>query len=103
MPIKIFKPRHLTLVPVCLCPYFCSSGSVLRLVSLSNMHISDRDGASLCAVVEHNSTLRGLDLSRNDLGEKSSLALGISLAVGGGRGRGPAHLDRTSESPLLGL
>jgi hypothetical protein len=60
------------------------------------MHISDKDAAGLCASVLNNGTLRHLDLSNNDLGDKSAIALGAALSVGRlgtvrqhARGRGP--------------
>jgi len=43
------------------------------------MRISDKEGIGICSVVEKNIALKSLDLSNNDLGEKSSMALGNSL------------------------
>ena len=55
------------------------SGGTLRSLSLSHMHIGDKDGAAICAVMENNTSLKSLDLSNNDLGEKSCVALKNSL------------------------
>lgn len=59
------------------------------------MHISDKDGAAICAVMENNTSLKSLDLSNNDLGEKSCMALKNSLMASASyiryiRGRGAA-------------
>lgn len=53
----------------------------MRNINLSNMHISDKDGAGLGMALENNKSLRHLDMSKNDLGEKAAIALGNSLMV----------------------
>ncbi len=54
---------------------------MLKALCISNMRISDKDGHGICLAIENNHTLRQLDMSNNDLGEKCSLALMNSLLV----------------------
>ena len=77
------------------------------------MHLSDKEGASICAVVENNANLKSLDLSNNDLGEKSCIALNNALMVNLGltdlnlswnklRAKGVTHISEGLQ-PNLGL
>lgn len=43
------------------------------------MRISDKEGAAICSAVENDVVLKTLDLSNNDLGEKTSIALNGAL------------------------
>jgi Ran GTPase-activating protein (RanGAP) involved in mRNA processing and transport len=45
------------------------------------MHLADKDVVPMAAALENNGSLRSLDLSNNDLGEKAAVALGNMLAV----------------------
>jgi hypothetical protein len=46
------------------------------------MHLSDKDTAPIAAALENNGSLRSLDLSNNDLGERAAIAVGNMLGVG---------------------
>lgn len=52
-------------------------------LNLSHMHMADKDAANVVLAVENNSSLKGLDLSNNNLGDKSAIALGNVLGVSG--------------------
>ena len=56
-------------------------GNTLRILSMNHMKLSDKDGAGICAAVENNGALKSLDMSNNDLGEKSCIALNNALMV----------------------
>lgn len=53
----------------------------LAQMSLSHMHLSDKDTVPIAAALENNGSLKSLDLSNNDLGEKAAMALGNMLGV----------------------
>jgi hypothetical protein len=48
---------------------------------LTHMHLADKEGVPLALALENNATLRTLDLSHNDLGDRTAAALGNSLGV----------------------
>lgn len=50
-------------------------------LGLSHCHLSDKDAVPLVLALENNSSLKTLDLSNNDLGDKAATALGNVLGV----------------------
>lgn len=53
----------------------------LRHLCLARTKMTDKDGALLGPPLENNNVLLGLDLSNNDLAERSAKSLGSMLAV----------------------
>ncbi len=53
-----------------------AQNTVLRTLSLAKMKLGDREGQALGNCLENNTALRALDLSDNDLTEKTAHSLG---------------------------